>query len=406
MAVTRLDALALDGDLRQTLVTARSLGRAGLDVGVVEVHPHAPVFRSRWCSVGAVVSDRASAPDAFVDDVIGLARRYSARVIITSHDGSIEALRARREEVEREARLALAPESSLGLATDKNRTLAIATKLGIGVPRSVEIRDTAAVEAAAGETGLPAVVKPAASWVWSELGGSRLVCSAVTSLREAQEAVARIVEAGGAALLQEWLPGRREAMSLLRADGRIRARFAHLTHRMTPPLGGVSILRESIEVPPDIGEAAELLVDAMDLDGYSEIEFRRDASGRPFLMEVNPRLSAAVEVAVRAGVDFPRLLYAWAAGEHVPTSDRYRVGCRVRWLGGDLQWLRETLRTQGRPDVASRSRAVAALVRDSLRPTSYDYVDARDLRPALAATGAFLGRRLSFVHQSREGVAT
>ena len=61
-------------------------------------------------------------------------------------------------------------------------------------------------------------------------------------------------------------------------------------------------------------DAAERLIEACDLDGYSEIEFRRDAQGRPRLMEINPRLSASVEIAVRARVDFPMLLYGWAVG--------------------------------------------------------------------------------------------
>lgn len=62
-------------------------------------------------------------------------------------------------------------------------------------------------------------------------------------------------------------------------------------------------------------EAGERLVTELDLDGYSEVEFRRDREGNAVLMEINPRLSASVEVAVRAGVPFSRLLYAWAAGE-------------------------------------------------------------------------------------------
>ena len=74
------------------------------------------------------------------------------------------------------------------------------------------------------------------------------------------------------------------------------------------------MLRVSIPLPPDVNTAAERLVTELDLEGYSEVEFRRDRQGNAVLMEINPRLSASVEVAVRAGVPFSRLLYAWAAG--------------------------------------------------------------------------------------------
>jgi hypothetical protein len=46
-------------------------------------------------------------------------------------------------------------------------------------------------------------------------------------------------------------------------------------------------------------------------------------------MEINPRLSASVEVAVRAGVDFPYLLYQWANGDPIDHVEYYRVG---RWM--------------------------------------------------------------------------
>ncbi len=47
---------------------------------------------------------------------------------------------------------------------------------------------------------------------------------------------------------------------------------------MEPPLGGVSVFRKSIAVPQDIGDQAERLVRAINLEGYCEVEFRRDAA--------------------------------------------------------------------------------------------------------------------------------
>ena len=109
-------------------------------------------------------------------------------------------------------------------------------------------------------------------------------------------------------------------------------------------------------------------------------------------MEVNPRLSASVEIAVRSGVDFPALVYARAAGEPVPHVSGYRTGIRMRWLGGDLLWLRSVLREQGRLDVPNRRDGLAAFLGDFLRSTSYDYVDIVDPRPAITASRTMLGR--------------
>jgi hypothetical protein len=145
-------------------------------------------------------------------------------------------------------------------------------------------------------------------------------------------------------------------------------------------------LRESIALPADAASGAERLIRTIGLEGYSEVEFRRDASGRPVLMEINPRLSASVEVAVRSGVNFPYLLYAFAAGEPIKQIADYRIGVRMRWLGGDIRYLIETITHQGRPDVFPIPRAVSTFALDFLRPAAYDYIDLADLWPAWQAT--------------------
>ena len=77
-------------------------------------------------------------------------------------------------------------------------------------------------------------------------------------------------------------------------------------------------------------------------------------------MEINSRLSASVEIAVRAGVDFPLLLYQWAAGMPMRQVRSYRCGYRMRYLKGDVAWLKEALRDPSTPTrhaPLSRSRA-------------------------------------------------
>jgi predicted ATP-grasp superfamily ATP-dependent carboligase len=236
------------------------------------------------------------------------------------------------------------------------------------------------------------IVKPSTSWVQGRHDGRRLACTLVVNLPEALEAVDALLQVGGTPILQEWLVGAREAVSIFRAEGRVWARCAQVAHRMNPPVGGSSVVRESIPLPADLTDASERLIEACDLDGYSEIEFRRDAQGRPNLMEINPRLSASVEIAVRAGVDFPLLLYRWAAGETLRPVRGFRAGVRMRWLGGDVRWLRMTLASQGRPDADPALRAIGSFFADFLRPASYDYLDARDVSPALAAAASWAGR--------------
>jgi predicted ATP-grasp superfamily ATP-dependent carboligase len=407
VAVT-LDAIVLDASMRQSLVCVRSWGGAGLRVGAFEGFDQVPAFASRWCSLHGRLPAVEGDPGRLSAAVIDLARRHQPAVIVPGHDGTIEALRGARGELERHTRLALPSEAALRVAVSKPLTLALAAELGLDVPRGVQVSSVADVDAALAQVGLPAVLKPSQSWVEHGAERSRVVSVLALDAVAAHEAVRGLEQAGhgGSYIVQQWLPGSREAVSLFFAGGRVLARFTQVAHRMTPPLGGSSVVRESIRSPDDVADAAERLIRAVDLEGYSEVEFRRDAAGRPMLMEINPRLSASVEIAVRAGVDFPLLIYRWAAGLRIEPVLAYRQGVRVRWLGGDLQWLRWVARQQGMPDVPPLGRAVGIFAGDFLRPMAYDYVDRRDLRPLLVATRTFLRRTRPTALGARLGSAT
>jgi hypothetical protein len=175
---------------------------------------------------------------------------------------------------------------------------------------------------------------------------------------------------------------------------------------MSPVLGGISVVRESITMPPDLKTAAVSLVDALDLGGYCEVEFRRDAAGRPLLMEINARLSGSVEAAVRSGIDFPTLQWQWAAGESLTPVTTYRTGVRMRFLSGDFEWLWENLKCRGRPDSVRPGKATAMFAGAFFRRQAYDYLDRHDLRPAWTAFARDVGgaRRRFIDRRLRRGV--
>ena len=276
-------------------------------------------------------------------------------------DGSIAALRPWRSSFERaDVALALASESAFDVANDKQRTLAVADELGIPYPRTVPIDRIEDIPAALAEVGLPAVVKPTRSWAPNPDLAIRVISQAVLEESEALTYVKRLHDVGSSAVLQQWATGRREAVSVFYVWGRVWAKFAEVAHRTTPALGGVSVVREGIPMPADLESAALALVHALDLEGYSEVEFRRDGAGRPLLMEINARLSGSLEVAVRSGVPFPALLWRWAAGEPLSTISGYRPGVKMRYLKGDVKWLWENIESRGRrPDCVPPKRALA-----------------------------------------------
>lgn len=384
------DALVLDAYWRQSLATVRSLGRKGISVATLETTNRVPTFASRWSKQAFLAPSYDQNAESYLTYLEEILDRTKARVIIASADGTLAVLREHRERLEQRVHLALAKESALSIAISKERTLEVAQGLGLSIPRGVTIEDVCEVEAAIHEIGLPAVIKPVESWVWGEQFGTRLSGELVTTLDEAKYMVETLTSFGGKVLFQQFLSGRNEAISFIYAHGRVYAHFAQWAKRTFPLLGGTSVLRQSIALPTDTGNQAERLIREINLEGYSEVEFRRDANGKPYLMEINPRLSASVDIAVRAGVDFPYLLYQWANGEQIDEVSNYRVGLWMRYLRGDFMTLMETIKKRGKQGVPSPVSAVGIFFLTFLMPMRYDYVDWQDIRPSFVATTDFL----------------
>jgi predicted ATP-grasp superfamily ATP-dependent carboligase len=318
-----------------------------------------------------------------VAEVVSFARDHRVKVVLPTGDESIAALAPHRERfAELGCVLAVASDAALEIANDKSRTLEIAAKLGIDYPRSVEVAGVAELRRAEAEFGYPFVVKPTMSWTGKT--GVRVAPVEVIDEAEALDATTRFLATGAGVLAQQLASGRREGVSFLITDGEVLAHCGHVAHRTSPPLGGASVMRESIEVPAEILDAAVRLAMAIGMEGPCEVEFRRDASDHPLLMEINPRLAGTLENAIRSGVDFPLMIWQWATGQPVQPVRAYRAGVRTRWLRGDLRWLVENQQRLGRPDSVPSAHAVWTFMSEFTRTRYYDYFDRDDMRPGLA----------------------
>ncbi|HEY4412303.1 MAG TPA: ATP-grasp domain-containing protein, partial [Gaiellaceae bacterium] len=308
-------------------------------------------------------------------------------VVLPSMDASVEALHRHRAEFERVTAPALGAPDAVEVALSKPRTLALAESLGLRTPATHAVGSPGELAAAVAELGLPAVLKPETSWHDLPEGGGERTAPLLLE-HEADLARAPAVPA----LLQEVVPGVRETVKLFRQDGRTLATLLMRCDRTWPPLGGSSVMRETIAPPDDVVDAAQRLVAEIGLEGYAEVEFRRDRAGRPVLMEVNPRLSQSVELALRAGVDFPRMQVEWARGGRVEPVSRYAVGVRVGWLAGEARLLAAALTGSGPPPRPRAGETAAAILRDYVvRRAAIEGLSWRDPAPVLGALAFAVG---------------
>lgn len=384
------DVLVLDAGWRIGVTITRSLGRAGLRVALADGSGYyrpghqPPAFSSCYCAGSVFLPDFNRDPGAYIDAVFEFARAHRVRVVLPTADSSITLLAPHRDRFAKaRCTLAVAPDIALEVANDKNRTLEVAAKLGIDYPRSVTVTGVEELRAAEAEFGYPYVVKPTMSWTGKV--SERVQPVEVMNEAEALAATTHFLETGCEVIAQQLASGRRESISLFILNGEMVAYCGATAHRTTPPLGGVSAMRESIPVPKDLLDASVNLATAIGLEGPCEVEFRQDARGNSLLMEINPRLAGTLENAMHSGVDLPLMTWQWATGQPVEPVLSYRTGVRTRWLAGDMRWLWDSMARQGRPDTMSPARSLWTFAWEFARTRHYDFLDPRDMRPALSS---------------------
>lgn len=328
-----------DGDERSALAVVRSLGRAGHQVIVCSRSGRSLAGASRFAKRDVSLPDPLAQPDDLVDALTELCATEEAGLLIPITDAALEAVLPARGRFDR-TRVPFPPLEAYRAISDKRDLMNRARSLGIPTPAEVTLEGKGDVPPDDAMSSFPVVIKPARSVVPSDGGRRKVGVAHAASPEEFEHALETYPEEAYPLLVQEHVSGWGEGVFLLRWEGRTVARFAHRRIREKPPSGGASVYRESIPLEHDAESYATSLLDAYHWNGVAMVEFRRsERDGRPYLMEVNGRFWGSLQLAVDAGVDFPRLLVQCASREAPDTVPSYRSGIRSRWWLGDLDHL-------------------------------------------------------------------
>lgn len=270
-------------------------------------------------------------------------------------DASAEAVLGNSGALPPDVRLPFAPVATYRAASDKVRVHELACQFGIGILETAVVSRHG--DAAPGAPGLyPGYVKPHRSVVGGERR-SKTGVRFVADRSHCAEVLAALAPEAFPVLVQRGVRGPGEGVFVARWGGRTVARFAHRRLREKPPAGGVSVFRESIALDPQLGAACDRLLDALQWEGVAMIEGKRDLDhGGWRVMEINGRFWGSLQLAIDAGVDFPKLLIDAVSGAPPGDPPPWREGVRLRWEWGDVDHLLIRLR---------RSRAALRLPADA-----------------------------------------
>jgi len=330
--------LVLDGHTNQALAVVRSLGRAGHRVIVASPWPRCLASWSRHCAECVTIAEEGLEAYAHLRK---FARTRKVEVVLPLTERSCILCNCARDEwTDAGITVGCAPTDMLTRAFDKAETMRYAAMADVRIPYSVTPATRSEAHAAAAAVGYPCVIKPRFSNAWT--GDGFLPdrgCAYAASPDDLDRALETRRQGDLLPLVQAYVPGRGAGVFALCERGRALAWFAHERLRDVRPSGSGSSVRRSVALSPRLRAPAERLLAAMEWHGPAMVEFRDEEGQPPCLMEVNGRFWNSLQLAIEAGVDFPRLWLSVLRGEEVAPPTAYTEGVTVRWLWGDVKRL-------------------------------------------------------------------
>ncbi|WP_353117860.1 ATP-grasp domain-containing protein [Nitratidesulfovibrio sp.] len=318
----------------------------------------------------------------FLDDMETIIKRERIDVLVPVLEETYMIAR-NRQRLGQRVGLLLADYSAMLALHDKGLLRQLAASCGVAMPATRDLADIARDEALAEGLAYPVVVKP------MQGGGGWAVEEATTPQRLCEIARERTA-AGCNSLVQQKVCGDTVCVAMLYDGGTLLASDAYRTLETYPWPYGQATLRESTRCL-EAEQGLQRLLDAVGWTGVCEADFIVDAAtGRAYLIDVNPRFWGSLVQSMTRGIDFPYYYYKLAVKERDFSPAAGKDGVVTRWLGGDV--LRFGACLKGAPrkldfllDAMRRHRSAAA----------HDDFELSDPLPLLAWCGGNLLRRFS-----------
>jgi predicted ATP-grasp superfamily ATP-dependent carboligase len=331
------------------------------------------VKRSRYAAVLRAL-DPADHIRAYVD----LLNRQPPGVLLPATDASLEAVAEHRDALAARHLVACPPAEVARLFLDKLLTSEVAERADVAAPRTAIPESAEELDALAAELAYPCLVKPRQSFRYTRAFGVKM--HRVDDAAQLRTTWRRAADLGIGTVVQELIPGPEVGgvnYNVYVVDGAPVVELTSRKIRLDPPDFGFPTAVVSAPVP-EIVEPGRRIVAAMGIEGFANVEFKRDArDGSYKLMEVNGRPNMSGALAVRCGVDFPLLAYRHLVDGVTPTSQRWEH---------DVYWVDEL--TDARSLIGGWRRGELSL-RDALAPYVGRHVFASFAR---SDPGPFLAR--------------
>ncbi len=288
-------------------------------------------------------ADPARDREAFQRDLVAAIRRFAADGVIPTGTTVTDAVAAVKREVEAAtgARLLVEEHEKHVSIADKWQAHELCKLLGVPVPRAVRVQGLDDMQAALrrGDVGFPCLIKPLRAQASQ---GVRFFDDAGAFERYAGICPAdELPSPDQPFMLQEFIAGELHDVTSCARDGEPLSLLSQRRIVTARDFGGGGLMNITTS-EPEILEYAARILRHVRWNGILEFDFIRDAQGRYYLLECNPKVWGTTDLTIQAGMNVvQQLVDDQLLGREVAPVREYEVGLLYRWLFPDcfLHWL-------------------------------------------------------------------
>ena len=259
------------------------------------------------------VSEVAHSPipesgEEFVEFLIKNADRWGGALILETADRVAVTLAKYKKELSKHYRIATPDWDVLSVFVEKEKTYALAEKLGIPHPKSLYLEHDTEVP----DVLFPCILKPVRGFEFAAKFQRKNF--QVNDEAELNDKLKLCRDAGLPMILQEIIPGSDENLykmqGYINSKGVTVGKFFYRKLRQNPPRFGIARVGVSVDKYPEVERLTDKLLHHTNYRGYFSNEFKFDArDGQLKLIENNCRMPRSGMLATKSGVNFPWLMY-------------------------------------------------------------------------------------------------
>ena len=328
-----MNVLITNASYKNTLAAVRSLGEKGVDVTVAGEKKFASAFFSKYCRDRKLYTSPTRNHTKFVKDILQLVEKGRIDLLFPVGVDTTVPISYCKEKFLPYTEVPIADYETLAKAHEKPETLKLAKKLGIPVPETFFPRSIEEVEKISRKVDYPVIIKRRrGSGVKQGIRYVRSKDELVPKYNEIESLPSdSLINEQKLPMIQEYIPGEIRDVCVLFNNGKPRAALVQRRIWTWPPEGGPGILNETIS-DPHIRSLALKLMEKIRWHGLAQVEFKLDSEGKPKLMEVNPKFWGTLELSIKAGIDFPYLLYKMTVNGDIDPLFTYQNRLKIMWL--------------------------------------------------------------------------